>query len=162
MWPFPRKAPRDAAPPMASHAEASRARRRLDAGSGRSSARAVLGARGEALARKSLQKLGYKILGDNYRCPSGEIDLIALDPSTRKASGAETIVFVEVKTRSPGQAAAPQAAVNSAKQDQIRSAARYYLRTHDADGFATRYDIVAIVLADGQAPRIEHIKDAFS
>ena len=143
MWPFSQKARRPAPE------------------SGLSSARGQLGTQGEELASKFLKKLRYKVLGENYRCPSGEIDLIVLDPTTAKASGAETIVFVEVKTRSPGQAVAPQAAVNSAKQLQIRSAARYYLRTHNAEGFATRYDIVAIVLADGQEPRIEHIKNAF-
>jgi putative endonuclease len=158
VWPFSRKAPTvGPASPEANPAD----RRRPVPESGPSSARSELGTRGETLARNFLKKLRYKVLGENYRCPSGEIDLITLDPTTLKVTGAETIVFVEVKTRSPGQAVAPQAAVNSAKQHQIKSAAGYYLRTHDAEGFATRYDIVAIVLADGQEPQIEHLKNAF-
>jgi len=67
----------------------------------------ALGDRGEALARRFLKKAGLQILATNYRCPAGEIDIIALDPSTRQTpAGAETIVFVEVKTRSAGKARA--------------------------------------------------------
>jgi putative endonuclease len=148
MWPFSRKAPTDASTPSL--------RRRPLSGD-----RAALGRLGEKLARKSLKRLGWKILAENYRCPSGEIDLIALDPTTSKTLQAQSIVFVEVKTRSPGQLAAPQAAVHAAKQRQIRAAAAYYLRTHDAEGFAIRYDIVAIVDARDGQPAIEHIRGAF-
>ena len=50
-----------------------------------------LGAAGEKAAAKYLRRRGYRIVARNYRCRGGEIDLIALD--------ADTIVFVEVKTR---------------------------------------------------------------
>lgn len=120
-----------------------------------------LGQHGEKLAGRYLRRLGLKILAKNYRCPTGEIDLIALDPKTRRTDGAETIVFVEVKTRSSDTHASPQAAVNSNKQRRIRKAARYYLSQRNTGGFRVRYDIVAVVIESQQPPKINHIPHAF-
>jgi putative endonuclease len=120
-----------------------------------------LGQRGEDLACRVLRRAKLKILARNYRCPHGEIDLIALDASTRKTLGAETIVFVEVKTRASDRYAGPEAAVDAHKRRQVRRAADYYLAHHATQGYAVRYDVVAIVLPEGGQPRIEHIPDAF-
>ena len=102
-----------------------------------------------------------KILGRNYRCPAGEIDLIALDPTTRRESGAETIVFVEVKTRRSDDFTDPDAAVNAAKQRRIRSAAKQYISHHPTSGYNVRFDIVSIVWPEGGKPKAKHIEDAF-
>lgn len=120
-----------------------------------------LGPHGEQLARQGLCDKGLRILASNYRCPSGEADLIALDESTRSSLGAETIVFVEVKTRTNDQYLPPQAAVDDAKRSQMRKVANYYLLTHDTAGYYRRFDIVAITIRQGQEPCIEHIADAF-
>ena len=120
-----------------------------------------LGPRGEALARRSLRRAGLKVLARNYRCPAGEIDLIALDPSTRAATGAETIVFIEVKTRSGGGLAEPEAAVDARKRRQVRRVADYYLATHKTGDLNIRFDIISIVLPEGARPRIRHIVEAF-
>ena len=119
-----------------------------------------LGPRGEMLARKFLQRSGMKILAQNYRCPVGEADLIALDHSTRSETGAETIAFVEVKTRSSDRHTDPASAVNSAKRRQMRRVAEYYLNTHDTGELNARLDVVSIVIDDDE-PRIEYIPDAF-
>lgn len=121
----------------------------------------TLGRRGEFLARKFLRRARHKILAANYRCPAGEADLIVLDTSTRKTTGQETIVFVEVKTRQDAAGVSPESAVNAAKRDQLRRVARYYLRTRDSEGFALRFDIIAILIPTGQQPQIKHIRDAF-
>ena len=125
------------------------------------SAESALGPRGERLARRFLKRRGLKILGRNYRCPGGEIDLIALDSSTRSEQGAETIVFVEVKTRSSDRYTYPESAVNADKKRRIRKAASYYVGTHDTGGFITRFDIVSIVADEGGEVRIRHLPDAF-
>ena len=119
------------------------------------------GQQGEALACRFLRRNGLKVLARNYRCPRGEIDLIALDRSTRKALGAETIVFVEVKTRTAEAGTAPEAAVDARKRRQIAAAAEYYLARHDTAGYRVRYDIVAVVLSPGRPPEIRHSPDAF-
>ena len=123
--------------------------------------RRPLGARGEALARRALKRKGLKLLAENYRCPGGEIDLIFLDASTRRRDGAETLVFVEVKTRTSDEFASPEAAVDSHKQRRIRRAADYYIAHHHAEDYNVRQDIVSIVIPDGGKPRIEHIAEAF-
>jgi putative endonuclease len=102
-----------------------------------------------------------KILARNFRCPRGEVDLIALDATTRKALGAETIVFVEVKTRSSDRYASPAAAVDARKRQQIRRAADYYLQQHDTEGYRVRFDVVSVVVPEGERPRVEHVRDAF-
>jgi len=102
-----------------------------------------------------------KILARNYRCPAGEIDLIALDPSTRKDFGCETIAFVEVKTRSSDRYTDPEAAVNADKQRRIRKVADYYLARHDAAELAVRFDIVSVLIRPDEKPQIKHIPQAF-
>ena len=120
-----------------------------------------LGPRGEALARRALKRLGLKLLAENYRCVAGEIDLIFLDTSTRRGDGAETLVFVEVKTRTSDEYSAPESAVNADKQRRIRRAADYYLARHHAEDYNVRNDIVAVVIPKGGKPSIKHIPDAF-
>jgi putative endonuclease len=122
----------------------------------------ALGRLGEHLAWKLLKGKRYKLLACNYRCPAGEADLIALDVSTSKTSGAETIVFVEVKTRRSDRFTSPAAAVDDDKQERLRRVATYYKRGRDTEGFAFRFDVVSIVAADGQEPRVEHIVGAFT
>ncbi len=117
-----------------------------------------IGRRGEALARRHLKRRGMKILARNYRCPVGEADLIALDRSSGRY---ETLVFAEVKTRSCDHYTDPEFAVDADKRRRLRKIADYYLNTHDADGLAVRFDIVAVVMPDGEKPRLKHIPDAF-
>ncbi len=121
----------------------------------------ALGNRGETFACRCLKKAGMKILARNYRCPGGEIDIIALDPSTRRTSQAETIVFVEVKTRAAETPAGPQSAIDAHKRNQVAQAARYYLRHYPAKGYLTRYDVVAVIAPPGQKPTVRHIPNAF-
>ena len=123
--------------------------------------RAPLGQRGEQLAKRFLKRSGLRILARNYRCPAGEADLIVLDKGTRAERGADTIAFVEVKTRSSDHYTDPEAAVNTAKRQRMRNVADYYLTAHDTDDFSVRFDVVAIVLGDGQRPDVKHIRDAF-
>ena len=119
-----------------------------------------LGRRGESLARKHLKRQGLKILARNFRCPVGEVDIIALDTSSAKQDGTETIVFVEVKARSSDRYTDPAAAVDAAKRKRIKKVAAYYISHHDAAKYNVRFDIVSVV-ADGDELKIEHIVSAF-
>mgnify|MGYP005842799037 CR=1 FL=1 len=115
--------------------------------------RANLGRRGEKLARSYLKNLGYRIIAHNYRCPAGELDILALD--------GDVIVFVEVKTRRSEDAADVQDAVNPTKRRQLERVARYYLAgTPAARRHRCRFDIIGIVWGDGD-PLIRHIRNAF-
>ncbi len=98
--------------------------------------RQLLGARGERAAARFLRRRHYAIVARNYRCPVGEVDLIALDGAT--------IVFVEVKTRSGTSFGAPAEAVTRRKQRQIVRVATYFLTTHRLHGRQVRYDVVGV------------------
>lgn len=117
-----------------------------------------LGPYGEKLAARHLKRAGLKILARNYRCPAGEADIIALEKTTAPD---ETIVFVEVKTRSCDKYTVPESAVDFAKQQKLRGIAEYYLATHKTGSRAVRFDVVSLVIPLGGEPSIRHIPDAF-
>ncbi len=112
----------------------------------------LLGVKGEDLAVKFLKKKGYKILSRNYRTPLGEIDIVAED--------GETLVFVEVKTRTDDAYGLPFEAVNHKKREKLRKVALYYLKNVRRRDAASRFDVLSI-RAGGSGNEIEHIPDAF-
>ncbi len=119
-----------------------------------------LGRLGEALAVGCLRGKGYRILARNFRCPSGEIDIIALD---RCAGGPEcqTIAFVEVKARSSDRYVDPESAVDFRKQRQLARAARSYLSRHAAEDYLVRFDVISVVIGEAGGREVRHITDAF-
>jgi putative endonuclease len=119
------------------------------------------GTRGEKLAVRYLRRAGCSILARNYRCPVGEADVIVLDKSTRSQWGAESIAFVEVKTRSSDDSVAPESAVDRRKRRQLVRVARYYLAHHETGERRVRFDVVSVVLPPGGKPQVRHISDAF-
>ena len=109
----------------------------------------LLGKVGEKGAEKHLKKLGYKILEKNFTTKIGEIDLIALD--------GETLVFIEVKTRSSENYGAPSQAVNKLKQEKYYLVATEYLKMKGLFDKECRFDVVEVIF-----DQINVIKDAFS
>lgn len=119
-----------------------------------------VGMLGEKLAADFLTRIGYRIVMANFKVPvgrtlrgvavTGEIDIIALD--------GETVCFIEVKTRSSDDFAAPVAAVDNRKQRQIIRAARVYRKIFNLNKIKFRYDAISIVLNEKKAPKIEHFK----
>lgn len=89
----------------------------------------------------------------NYATPGGtaEVDLVARE--------AETLVFIEVKTRATDSFGAPDRAIDSEKRAKIRRAARQYVRRAGHDPALTRFDTVSIVMTPER--RLEHVRDAW-
>jgi len=114
--------------------------------------RLSLGKKGEDLAIAQLKALKYKILERNYKCPLGEIDIIAREK--------DMLVFVEVKTRTTRDFGGPAAAVNERKQRQLSKVALTYLNQKKLTGLPARFDVVAIELIPPSA-RVEVIRNAF-
>ncbi|MGA2955899.1 MAG: YraN family protein [Thermodesulfobacteriota bacterium] len=114
--------------------------------------RLSLGKKGEELAIGQLKALKYKILERNFKCPLGEIDIIARDKST--------LVFVEVKTRATRDFGGPAAAVDWRKQRQLSKVALTYLNKKKLSNVPARFDVVAVELIS-PFPRIEVIPNAF-
>jgi putative endonuclease len=111
-----------------------------------------LGRKGEEVALQFLKKKGYKIIERNYVCKLGEMDIIAREK--------DTLVFVEVKTRTSMAFGPPQLAVNSTKQMQLSKVALYFLKEKRLEDIKARFDVVAILLRP-KGEEIELIKDAF-
>ncbi|QXD14916.1 YraN family protein [Rhodocaloribacter litoris] len=118
-----------------------------------------IGDRGEALAAAYLEKQGYRILERNYRFERAEVDLVCFEPAARYEEGGD-LVFVEVKTRTGLGYGRPEEAVSEAKRRSLIKAAEAYLHEHRMDGMPCRFDVVSVLLGEGE-PQIEHFKDAF-
>jgi putative endonuclease len=112
----------------------------------------LLGKEGERIAERYLLKKGYKLVERNYRCPSGELDLIVLDR--------RVVVFVEVKTRTGHAFGTPFEAVEFRKQQKMTQAAQYFLAQKGLHQRDARFDVVGISWL-GREPMVEHIENAF-
>lgn len=122
-----------------------------------------LGQWGEGLATSHLKQHGYQIIARNVTLPlgrtpegkpiTGELDIIALD--------GQTLVFIEVKTRSSDELALPEAAVTPAKQRKLARTARRYRRLIGPVDVPYRFDVVSIVASGQNEPQIRLLKDFF-
>ena len=110
------------------------------------------GAWGEDRAAEFLEREGYRILERNYRCPLGEMDIIARE--------GRTVVFVEVKTRSSERFGPPQAAIGPQKQRRMTAIALYYLKGKGWLGTPARFDVAAVSLGEG-GEKITLYRNAF-
>ena len=107
------------------------------------------GRRAEERAAQHLEARGLRVVGRNFRCRGGEIDLVCRDGAT--------LVFVEVRLRSDPRFGGAAASVTVAKQGRIALAAEHYLAAHRLHDAPCRFDCVLI---DGEAPP-EWLRDAF-
>ncbi len=113
-------------------------------------ARRALGAAGEAAVATWYAARGYQVLARNWRCPTGELDLVVRNR--------RTLVFCEVKTRSSTAFGAPVEAVTPAKQARLRRLAGCWLESGDrpAGTSEIRFDVASVL-----AGEIEVIEGAF-
>ena len=113
------------------------------------------GKSGEGLAISFLKKNGFNILDKNYRCPFGEIDIIALDK--------KKIVFIEVKMRKKSHIS-PKYSVNFTKQQKIIKTALHYLKENKIRKRDVRFDVLSIVLSLSSSKKtdVELVKNAFT
>ena len=115
--------------------------------------RNIFGKRGEELAARHLERLGYTLLHRNYRTRAGEIDIIAKDD--------QAIVFVEVKARTSTKFGDPAGAVTRRKQAQISRVAEEFLVRENLYDNQARFDVVTVFAPERQQPTIEVIRNAF-
>ena len=115
--------------------------------------RQEVGKLGEKVAQKFLRKQGYHIYEVSFRCPQGEIDIIAQQK--------DYLVFVEVRTKSSLDFGTPEESLTQSKKKKLIASALTYAKTHQNLPSLWRIDVVAIELDDkGQAKRIELIENA--
>lgn len=107
------------------------------------------------MAASHLLRQGYRIVARNWRCRSGEIDIIA--------ERGEELIFVEVRTRRlTGNYGTAAESVHSRKQRQVRETAQVYLYRCKAYDKLVRFDVIAVEFdKDGSFYRVKHFPRAF-
>jgi len=120
-----------------------------------------LGKLGEAYAAAYLEQLGYRLVAANFTLPVGrnlrgaivnaEIDIVAYE--------ADTLCFVEVKSRSSDWFAPPEVNVDLRKRRQITRAARVYRQMLGIESEPHRFDVVTIVFAGDSTPQIKLLRN---
>ena len=117
------------------------------------SSRVGLGRRGEELAARELCRREYEIVARNWRCPAGEVDIVARH--------GETWVFVEVRTRRGQDFGTPEESITSAKQARMIAVAEHYLAAHELGEVDWRLDLVAVEMdGAGALTRLEVLENA--
>jgi putative endonuclease len=112
------------------------------------------GRRGEKLAAEYLENQGLKILARNWRCPEGELDIVATD-------GIAKVIFYEVKTRSGTGFGTPVEAVTRGKRRRIRRLAHLWLTSRLEYWPHRQFDVIGILIRPGAKPEMRHIVEAF-
>ncbi len=110
-----------------------------------------IGAHGEQLAVEHLQRLGLRIVARNWRCRYGELDVIA-------AEGADTLVFVEVKTRTGDGFGGVAEAVTPQKVRRIRRLAGLWLAGQESGWSQIRIDVIGVRLGRCRTPEVTHVR----
>ena len=116
-------------------------------------AKDAVGRYGEDVAARHLQEAGLEIVARNWRCPEGEIDIVARERGV--------LVICEVKTRSTAAFGMPAEAVTRKKADRLRRLAYLWLEAHPAGGAEVRFDVVSVVRGATGASVVEHVRAAF-
>lgn len=113
-----------------------------------------LGRRGEEAAAQFLEAAGMRIIERSLRYPCGELDIVAVD--------GDTVVFIEVKTRTSTDRGLPGDAIDKKKQARTTLAALTYLKAKRMLDRRTRFDVVAVLWPMGaEQPEIKHYRAAF-
>lgn len=119
-----------------------------------SDARVKLGRRGEELAVAELTRRGYEIVTRNWRCPAGEVDVVA-----RRG---EVWYFVEVRTRRGREFGTPEESLTQAKQQRMIDVALTYLGEHNLHDVDWRISLVAVEMDRSGKPRRLEIYESIS
>jgi putative endonuclease len=113
----------------------------------------AVGRFGEDLAAQRLEQAGLRILDRNWRCPDGEIDIVAAD--------GDTLVICEVKTRSGLAFGDPAEAVVAAKAARLRRLALRWLAANELTWTDLRFDVVTVLRRAEGGPLVRHLRGAF-
>ena len=112
----------------------------------------AIGALGERIACAYLKTGGRRVLYRNFRAPrGGEIDIVTRD--------GPTLAFVEVKTRTSEQFGRPLEAVDNRKKQLMQRGADEWLRLLGRRDLPWRFDVVEVIVREGEKPRITMVEN---
>lgn len=117
--------------------------------------RKATGRLGEELAASALMNNGYQIIVRNWRCRTGEIDIVAEQDGK--------LIFIEVRTRkTSGRFGTAKESIDYRKQKQVRDTAQVYLHQHHQHARAIRFDVITVELKYNlELMHLEHMIAAF-
>jgi|SRR5680860_778014 len=96
-----------------------------------------LGKYGEEYTVRIVQEAGLRIIALNYRCPKGEMDIIARED--------ETLVFIEVRTRQSSYRGWGEETITKKKAQRLQAIASFYVLQQGYKSWPSmRFDVVAI------------------
>lgn len=110
--------------------------------------RIAVGRFGEDLVARRLTADGWEVLARNWRCPDGEIDLIARE--------GDCLVVIEVKTRRSVAFGSPLEAITPRKAARLRKLTALWLRASGERAGTVRIDAVGVVIPARGAPVLDH------
>ncbi|NGM11852.1 YraN family protein [Verrucosispora sp. WMMA2044] len=113
----------------------------------------AIGGYGERCAVRHLIEAGLRPVARNWRCRTGEIDIIAWD--------GPVLAFCEVKTRRTTTFGSPAEAVVPRKARRLRRLAAAWLAATGTTADEVRFDVISVLLPRLGRARVEHVKDAF-
>ncbi|MCZ7420383.1 MULTISPECIES: YraN family protein [unclassified Micromonospora] len=113
----------------------------------------AIGGYGERCAVRHLIEEGLRPVARNWRCRTGEIDIIAWD--------GPVLAFCEVKTRRTATFGSPAEAVVPRKARRLRGLAAAWLAATGTTADEVRFDVISVLLPRLGRARVEHVKDAF-
>ena len=114
--------------------------------------RQELGALGERVAARWLERSGWAVVARRFRCGHRDLDLVA-----RRG---EVVAFVEVKARRGLALGDPIEAVGSRKQGQLTRSAAVWIDRHGRAGEVYRFDVIGVLFGPAGV-RVRHVADAF-
>jgi putative endonuclease len=127
---------------------------RLTGPDGRGIGSAAIGVMGERIARAWLRAHGAKLLYRNFKAPGGgEVDIVARE--------GRQLLFTEVKTRRAGGPGRPLDAVDRDKQRLIERGANEWLRLLGTREIPWRFDVIEVILTDGEKPLVRRVENVF-
>ena len=125
----------------------------MDSSKGSGDYKRRLGRRGEEIAVAYLQRQGYRVMARNWRCPAGELDIVARE--------GETLAFVEVRTRRGDRFGTPEESITPTKQAKLVELAQTYLQENGLTDQNWRIDVVAVEMDRGSGvKRVNLIRNA--
>lgn len=118
--------------------------------------RQKVGQAGEEAAREYLSTIGYKIIATNYRCPLGEIDIVARDN--------QAIVIIEVRSKTSIRFGLPEESLTPVKARRLKRLALYYLQSKVGKEVKCRIDFIAILLDENDLTvlKLNHMRGILS
>ena len=116
-------------------------------------AKDAVGRYGERVAARYLQSVGLTVLGRNWRCREGEIDIVAREGGV--------VVICEVKTRRGLDFGPPVEAVTPAKVRRLRALGLRWLADQGSPYRPLRFDVISVVAQSRGQAAVEHLRGAF-